>query len=129
VEDWLRASSLSKPRKGRRRQGPETIARLAAEVVDGDPSALREEIARAGADVGVGVVFAGSESSEDPPRHAAFVRIRPSLVRARLRLTIRFEPPIHPASCAGILERLARRFAVTKVSAKKRRVRLPPRVP
>lgn len=127
VEDWLRASSPSRPRKGRQREGPETIARLDVEVADGDRPGLRDAIERVCEQVGLGIVWAGEESPSPVPRHRADVALRRSLIGTEVRIGIRFDPPIHPSSAARIVRVLTKRFAVTKVSVKARKVRLPPR--
>ena len=128
AEEWLRASSsLRKPRKGRHREGPETVSHLAVELSTDDPSAVRHEIAKVSEEVGIRIAWTDARDSAGAPRHGALVGVRRSLFRTRVRVGFRFNPPIHPGSAEKILHGLAKRFTVTKVSAKETRVRLPPR--
>jgi len=118
---------LKKERKGRHREGPATIARLGVEVSVGDPARLREEVERVCAGIALTVAFPGRGSFPKASKHTAYVTVRRSLLGAGARIAIRFDPPIHVASCREIVGGLAERFDVTKVSVKEGRVRLPPR--
>jgi hypothetical protein len=127
VDDWLRASSTSKPRKGRHREGPEVVARLGVEVAGGRGPALLDALAEACTEVGVRVLRSPPRSPTKAPRHVAIASLRPALLGPKVHVDLRFDPPIHPSSAARILERLKQGFQVTKVSMTEARTRLPPR--
>ena len=128
AEEWMRASSPSKkPRKGRHRQGPETVSRLTVELSTDDYPAVRHEVSKVSEEIGVRIAWTDAKSPADFPKHCALVRARRSFLGGRVHVGFRFNPPIHPGSAGRILQGLAKRFTVTKVSAKETRVRLPPR--
>ena len=128
ANEWLRASSpLKKPRKGRYRKGPETVSRLTLELSTDDSSAVRHEIGKMTEEVGIRIAWTDAKDSTGAPSHGALVGVRRSLFGGRVHVAFRFNPPIHSGSAGRILQGLAKRFAVRKVSAKETRVRLPPR--
>jgi len=127
VDDWLRASSTSKPRKGRHREGPETVSRLVVEVAGGRAPAILDALGEACAEVGLRARRSPSRSPPEGPRHLAIASVRSSLLGRTMKARLRFDPPIHPSSAARILERLKKGFQVTKVSVKEARTRLPSR--
>ncbi len=129
VDRWIREAYPSKGRPHRHgRTGPETVTRLRFWALEVDAGRVRALLADS-LD-GIGVTMAGGRTAGSSPgkrKRLAVVSLRRALLRARVHVSVRFEPPIHPSSCRRLLDRLARGVRITDAGMTEERARLAPR--
>jgi len=125
VNKYIRGAYPSKKRTHKEeRKGSETVPRLHFVVLESDEDRVREVLAEGlGA---IGVTVADERPSKAGARkHVAAVSVRRALLRSKVRVSVEFDPPIHPSSCAKLLARLSRSLHLADVDEEEERPVLP----
>ncbi len=126
VQEWIRGGFPSGKRTRKEvRKGSETVTRLRFTAVGADADGVRAALRKALGSIGVAMAE-GPGAGEGPGRHRAVTALRGSLLGSRVRVTIDFEPPIHPSSRKRLVAALSRDLRVEGVEEKGERPRLRP---